>query len=81
VVRRLAPDCTKIGIEHLPRRRDHRKLLRAMGWETANLHLASAKGRALLKDLDGRKTRWLEKAVTAMADAVEEDWKAWARRT
>jgi hypothetical protein len=80
VVRRLAPDCTKIGIEHLPRRRDHRKLLRAMGWETANLHLASAKAGTLVRDLDGRPKRWLEEAVTIMADAVARDWKAWSRR-
>jgi hypothetical protein len=79
VVRRLAPDCTKIGVEHLPRRRDHRKLLRAMGWETANLHLASATSRTLLKDLDGRPKRWLEEAVTTMTDAVARDWKAWSR--
>lgn len=80
VVRRLAPDCTKIGIEHLPRRRDHRKLLRAMGWETANIHLASSKGRTLLKHLDARRPkRWLEDTVTSMADAVALDWRAWNR--
>ena len=80
VIRRLAPDCTKIGIEHLPRRRDHRKLLRAMGWETANLHLASAKPRTVLKDLDHHRRRWLEEAVTGMADAVTADWKSWRTR-
>jgi uncharacterized protein DUF2252 len=80
VVRRLAPDCTKVGIDHLPRRRDHRKLLRAMGWETANLHLGSAKARTLLNDLDHRPRKWLEDAVTGMADVVVKDWKAWTTR-
>jgi hypothetical protein len=79
VIRRLAPDCTKIGTEHLPRRRDHRKLLRAMGWETANMHLASATSRALVKALDHQPRRWLEEAVTNMADVVARDWKAWSR--
>jgi Uncharacterized protein conserved in bacteria (DUF2252) len=80
VVRRLAPDCTKITIDQLPRKRDHRKLLRAMGWETANIHLGSAKRRTLEHDLKRRDKRWLEDAVEAMTDAVEKDWKAWVRR-
>ena len=79
VVRRLAPDCTKITIDQLPRKRDHRKLLRAMGWETANMHLGSAKRRTLEHDLNRRRKRWLEDAVEAMTDAVETDWKAWVK--
>ncbi len=79
VVRRLAPDCTKITIDQLPRNRDHRKLLRAMGWETANIHLGSAKRRTLEHDLTRRRKRWLEDAVEGMTDAVEKDWKAWVR--
>jgi len=80
VVRRLAPDCTKIGIDRLPRRRDHRKLLRAMGWETANLHLGAARSRTLQNDLKRRPKRWLEDAARAMADVVLADWKAWTKR-
>jgi hypothetical protein len=80
VVRRLAPDCTKISIDQLPRKRDHRKLLRAMGWETANLHLGSATRRTLEHDLNRRHKRWLEDAVEAMTDEVEKDWKVWAHR-
>src|SRR6185503_3656912 len=34
VVRRLAPDCTKIEISGLPKEGHESKLLRAMGWET-----------------------------------------------
>src|SRR6266568_2635099 len=70
VLRRLAPDCAKINIGQLPRRRDDRKLLRAMGWETANLHLASGRARNLTNDLDRRPRPWLERAAGAMSEAV-----------
>lgn len=62
VLRRLAPDCTKIDIGQLPRRRDDQKLLRAMGWETANLHLATRGKLGIASDLDRRPERWLERA-------------------
>jgi hypothetical protein len=45
IVRRLAPDCSRIELAALPRERDETRLLHAMGWETANVHLGSAKGR------------------------------------
>ena len=42
IVRRLAPDCSKIELAAVPREKDETKLLHAMGWETANVHLGSA---------------------------------------
>jgi len=79
LVRRLSPDCSRIELEELPRLRDEERLLRAMGWETANLHLGG--GRAdIRRDLRNRRRRWLETAALAMADAVEADWRAWVRR-
>src|SRR4029077_16907046 len=45
IVRRLAPDCTRIELADLPRARDEERLLRAMGWETANMHLGSLTAR------------------------------------
>ena len=38
IVRRLAPDCSRIELSALPKERDETRLLRAMGWETANVH-------------------------------------------
>jgi hypothetical protein len=80
VVRRLAPDCCHIDLCSLPEERDERRLLYAMGWDTANLHLGSANQLpALKKDLAARKGRWLRDAAKAMAEATQEDWKLWRR--
>ena len=45
IVRRLAPDCSRIELSDMPRERDEIRLLRAMGWETANVHLGGIKPR------------------------------------
>ena len=79
IVRRLAPDCTRIELAQMPRRRDERKLLRSMGYETANIHLGSEHAR-LAADLKRRHPRWLERSARAMADAVTADWRSWRRR-
>jgi hypothetical protein len=78
LVRRLAPDCSKIEIDDLPKQRDEERLLRAMGWETANLHLASPT-RDVVRDLRGRRARWLERAAADMCDGVIADWRSWKR--
>jgi hypothetical protein len=79
MIRRLAPDCLKIELGQFPRRRQDRKLLRAMGWETANMHLASGRSATLLRDLNRRPPRWLEAAVQAMSPVVRDDWRTWRR--
>jgi uncharacterized protein DUF2252 len=76
IVRRLAPDCTRIELSELPTRRDEFKLLRAMGWETANLHLASRNHQASVHVFE-RGTRWLYRAARDMAQAVIDDWREW----
>src|SRR4029079_3740860 len=38
VLRRLSPYCSRIELRVLPRHKDEERLLRAMGWETANIH-------------------------------------------
>jgi Uncharacterized protein conserved in bacteria (DUF2252) len=78
LVRRLSPDCSRIELEQLPRVRDEERLLGAMGWETANLHLGRGRT-AIRRDLRKRPRRWLETAAVAMADAVEADWRDWVR--
>ena len=79
IVRRLAPDCSRIEMASLPEQRDEIKLLRAMGFETANVHLGSVKGKAILKDLKKREGSWLHRAAHRMVDAVTEDWEDWRK--
>ena len=75
IVRRLAPDCSRIELSALPRERDETRLLHAMGWETANIHLGTGKAKVLLADLKKRPQGWLLKAARAMEKAVLEDFK------
>ncbi len=75
IVRRLAADSSSIGIDRLPKGKEE-KLLKAMGAETANIHLGSAKG-ALLRDLKHRPQGWLDKAAHAMLAATTADFEAW----
>jgi uncharacterized protein (DUF2252 family) len=77
IVRRLAPDCSRIELSALPKTRDEARLLHAMGWETANIHLGSAAVPGLRADLGKRPRTWLAEAGQRMADAVERDWKDW----
>jgi Ser/Thr protein kinase RdoA (MazF antagonist) len=60
-----------------PQRRDERLILREMGRETANLHLATSDQRkTVLRDLTQRGPDWLLKAAQAMAKATEQDWES-----
>jgi hypothetical protein len=78
LVRRLAPDCGRIPLAALPAGRDERRLLRAMGYEAANVHLAdrAASGDAAA-DLERRAENWLEVASKRMVEDVHHDWEAW----
>jgi len=81
VLRRLAPDCSRIELENLSSVQDECKLLRMMGWETGNVHLGSLRQRkAILSDLRGRKGGWLSAAARRMLDATVEDWREWRGR-
>ena len=78
LVRRLAPDCSRIELASLPRERDEARLLYSMGWETANMHLGSPQAiRKVKRDLAQRKGRWLHKAAKAMCKATLKDWEDW----
>ena len=79
IIRRLAPDCSRIELSALPKKRDEIRLLHAMGFETANIHLGSGKAHAILNDLKKRKPAWLEHAAKKMAEAVLEDWQDWKK--
>ena len=55
VVRRLGPPCGRIEVAQFPKRHDERLILRDMGQETANLHLATPDQKAkVLSDLSAR---------------------------
>jgi len=78
LVRRLAPDCSRVDLAALPKRRDEARLLKAMGWEAANVHLGTrGAGRAIVIDLARRKQGWLRDAATRMARRLRADWKDW----
>ena len=80
IVRRLAPHCSRIEMSALPARRDEYRLLRAMGWETANIHLGTrARIKDLKADLKKRKGKWLREAARCMAGAVHQDWQDWRK--
>jgi len=80
IVRRLAPDCSRIELSSLPTKHDAVKLLHAMGWETANVHLGSREAGVIESDLRKRPAGWLHASAALMVQAIEEDWKAWRKR-
>jgi hypothetical protein len=79
IVRSLSPDNSRIEMSDLPQDRDEHLLLRAMGAETANLHLGTpGAAQLILKDLRKRGKGWLRKAVKKMTALVREDQETWA---
>lgn len=80
LVRRLAPDCSRIELFSLPKERDESRLLYDMGWETANMHFGSRPALPKVKrDLAGHRGRWLHKAAKAMFKVTLEDWENWRK--
>jgi hypothetical protein len=81
LVRRLSPYCSRIELTSLPRKRDEGKLLYAMGWDTANVHLGSPRAiKAIQRDIATRKAMWLRGAAERMTSVTISEWKEWARR-
>jgi hypothetical protein len=78
IVRRLAPYCSRIDLSALPREREESKLLYAMGFETANVHLGT-KGAAkkIAADLKKRPAKWLHRSAESMKSAVVKDFEEW----
>lgn len=79
LVRRLAPHCTRIELPDLPRERDEERLLAAMGFETANVHLRLASPRArerLRREARARDgSAWLNQLAKVFTDALQRDWQ------
>jgi hypothetical protein len=80
IVRRLSPHCSRIELATLRAPGKELRLLRAMGWETANIHLGTTSARKpILRHMLKQKPRWLHQATEAMLNAVREDWKTWKK--
>jgi len=80
IVRRLSPHCSRIELATLKAQGEERRLLGAMGWETANIHLGTRTARnAILRHLQKQKAKWLHQASEWMLRAVGEDWDNWKR--
>ena len=80
IVRRLAPDCSRVELSSLPTKHDAVRLLYAMGWETANLHLGTCDANVLQTDLAKRGARWLHTAAVKMVESVRSDWEEWRKQ-
>ena len=80
IVRRLSPHCCRVELSVLPTDRDELRLLAAMGWETANIHLGTVDARKyILRHLSRLKPNWLLAAAKDMEKAVDSDWRAWKK--
>jgi hypothetical protein len=78
VVRRLAPHATRIELADLPGERDEERLLHAMGFDAANVHLSHVKDAGRLRrEVTDRGGDWLLAVVPEMTAAVESDWIKW----
>ncbi len=81
LLRRLAPDCSRIELNSLPESRDEERLLYSMGWETANIHFGTPRAiPAIKRDLAKRRGSWLHQAAKAMHRATERDWREWKHK-
>jgi hypothetical protein len=81
IVRRLSPHCSRIELATLSAAGVELRLLHAMGWETANIHLGTPSGRKpILRHIDKQKGKWLHEAAAAMVAAVRSDWDVWTKK-
>jgi hypothetical protein len=77
VGRRLAPDTIKLDLADYPRRAD-RRLLHAMGFETANIHLCNGEAISDVRlHVDQLTPENLTDAARRMAARLEHDWHEW----
>jgi uncharacterized protein (DUF2252 family) len=78
IVRRLAPDCSRIELSSLPKEWDEARLFYEMGWETGNVHCGNPKAVTMIaRDLRKRPAKWLHDGARAMTKATVKDWREW----
>ncbi|WP_404710180.1 DUF2252 family protein [Sphingomonas sp. MMS24-J13] len=78
VVRRLAPDNSKLDFEKIDAAR-RGKLFSAMGAELASIHVAEGGALAVKTELAAMKSGWLRHAAKRVAAWTHEEWKEYAR--
>ncbi|MGH7685936.1 MAG: DUF2252 family protein [Candidatus Dormibacteria bacterium] len=81
VVRRLAPDCSRIEATTVRAVRDQAELAHAMGAETANIHLGAGPARIeeVRRHLKSLPEGWLRDASKVMLKATQRDFDSWLR--
>ena len=80
LVRQLAPDSSPIEIETMNGQDNQDRLLHAMAWETANVHLGTKQAsRRIMADLRKRPGKWLRSAAKDMAKTTLSEWKEWKK--
>jgi uncharacterized protein (DUF2252 family) len=80
IVRRLAPDCSRIDLTTLTEADDKQRMFRAMGWEAAHIHLAQPEAAAAIqKDIAKRGPKQFLDSAETMIDATRQDWKEWRK--
>jgi uncharacterized protein (DUF2252 family) len=80
IAKRLGPDCSRIDLASLPKVRQEAALLRAMGWETANIHLGSGAANTVREHLRSLDRNWLAEATDHMAHAMRTAFREWRQR-
>jgi uncharacterized protein DUF2252 len=81
ITRRLGPHCSRIELASLSAPDTELRLLHAMGWETANIHLGTPSARKLiLRHLGKQKGKWLHRAAETLLQAVRSDWEVWKKK-
>lgn len=81
IVRRLGPHCSRIELASLSGAATELRLLHAMGWETANIHLGTPNARKIvLHHLEKQKPKWLHQAAEQMLQTVRDDWNVWKKK-
>jgi len=79
-VRRLSPNSRKIQVEDMPGELLQPKMLHAMGYELANVHLGTGNpGAAIARDLKARGDDWLREAAGKAAEFVQGEYDIWRK--
>ena len=80
IVRRIAADCSRIGVTQIDPIKDELLLMNCMGFETANIHLGSCVSKTVGRHLAKLPKNWLMEAVEMMEHAVVDDRKRWRKK-
>lgn len=80
LLRRLAPDCVKLDIADLQHTEDQKKLLAAMGRETAAVHAVSPNLDLIRSEFESIKEDWFRGTAREFAEEIRKARKVWRAR-